>query len=67
VIGKHLRLSDAGMVLPALRIVVDDLVDVPRHLWHGERPGLRSLLWKCRGIIAGVRHRVDRDRRVFLG
>jgi glycosyltransferase involved in cell wall biosynthesis len=66
VIGKHLRLADFGMTAPALRILLGDILDVPRNIWHGERPGLRSLVWKCRGIVAGARQRVDRDRRVFV-
>jgi GT2 family glycosyltransferase len=67
VIGKHLRLADFGMVVPALGILLGDILDAPRRVWHRQRPGARSFVWKCRGIVAGVRHRVDRERRVFVG
>lgn len=66
VIGKHLRLADFGMVMPALCILVGDVLDGLRSLWRGQRPGVRSLVWKCLGIVAGARHQVDRDRRVFV-
>ena len=66
VIGKHLRLLDIGMTVPALRILLGDVLNAPRLLWHRQRPGFRSMLWKWRGIAAGFGHRVDRDRRVFL-
>jgi GT2 family glycosyltransferase len=66
VIGKHLRLADFGMVMPAFCILLGDVLDGMRSLWRGQRPGVRSFIWKCRGIVAGARHHVDRDRRVFV-
>ena len=66
VIGKHLRLLDPGMLLTALRILIEDLAAIARNLRRRRLTGLGSLAHKARGLLAGLTSPVDRRRHVFV-
>ncbi|NNE11951.1 MAG: glycosyltransferase [Ilumatobacter sp.] len=61
VIGKHLRLRNADMLVPMCRILVDDLARIVESFRHRRLSGVGALAWKCRGIVAGLLAPVDRQ------
>lgn len=65
VIGKHLRLGDLRMVRPGVRIMRSDAAFVLGNLVQGRLSGAGPWAFKWRGLVRGLRTKVDRDRRVF--
>jgi hypothetical protein len=65
VLGKHLRLRDPRIVRPVVEILVWGLPGFSRALVGGDRHQRDLYLCRVRGLLAGLSHPVDRQRRVF--